>query len=121
MQEGEPGVVVRRMRMTKMGQGELGIAGTETVEDGDKQLERRAVILMGTLKKPGRMRQIRNPRKVMKRKMRKEVKVVKAKMRRNRTKSLIRKGKKRRPTRRKKTKRNQDLGNSVNYFLNINP
>lgn len=118
MPEGEPGVVMRRMRMMKMGQGELGIAGTETVEDGDEQLEMRAVILMQTLQKPGRTRQIRNLRKmVKKRKMRKGVKVGKAKMRRNRTKSLIRKGKKRRPTRRKKTKRNQDLGNSVNYFF----
>lgn len=117
MPEGEPGVVVRRMRMMKMGQGELGIADTETVEDGDEQLEMKAVILMGTLQKPGRTRQIRNPGKMMKRrKMRKEVKVGKAKMRRNKTKSLIRKGKKRRLTRRKKTKRNQDLGNSVFFF-----
>jgi len=113
MPEGEPGVVVMRVRMTKMGRGELVIADTETAEDGDEHLEMRAVILMGTLQKPGRTRQIRNPRKMMKmRKMRKgRIKLGKAKMRRKRIKSLIRKGKKRRPTRKKKTKRNQDLGN----------
>lgn len=111
MPEGETGMVMRRMRMMTLGLGELGIAGTGTV-DGDEQLEMRPVILIWTLKKPGRIRQIRNPRKMMKkRKMRKGVKVGKVKMRRKGTKRLIKKGKKRRPTRRKKTKRNQDQGN----------
>lgn len=51
MLEGEPDVVVRKMEMMKMNQGDLGIAGTETGEDGDGQVEMRAVILMGILQK----------------------------------------------------------------------
>lgn len=116
MPEGETGVVMRRMRMMKMGQGELGIAGTETVDE-DEQLEMRPVILIWNLQKQERTRQIRNPRKMMKkRKMRKGVKMGRVKMRRKWTKRLIKKGKKRRPTRRKKTKRNQDQGNEVIFF-----
>lgn len=110
MPEGETGMVMRRMRMMKMGEGELGIAGTEAVDEDE--LEMKPVILIWNLQKPGRIRQIRNPRKMMKkRKMRKGVKAGKVKMRRKGTKSLIKKGKKRRPTRRKRTKRNQDQGN----------
>lgn len=110
MPEGETGMVMRRMRMMKMGEGELGIADTEAVDEDE--LEMKPVILIWNLQKPGRIRQIRNPRKMMKkRKMRKGVKAGKVKMRRKGTKSLIKKGKKRRPTRRKRTKRNQDQGN----------
>lgn len=117
MPEGEPDMVVRRMEMMKMGQGELGNAGRGTGGDVDEQVEMRAVILRGILQKPGRTRQIKNQRKMMnKRKMKKGVRVGKAKMRRNRTKRLIRKGKKKRPTRRKRTKRNQDLGNSIYIY-----
>lgn len=111
MAEGETGMVMRRMRMMSVGLGELGIGGTEAADE-DEQLEMRLVILIWNLKKPGRIRKIRNPRKMIKkRKMRKGVKAGKVKMRRKGTKSLIKKGKKRRPTRRKKTKRNQDQGN----------
>lgn len=121
MEEEEPGMVVRRMEMMKMEQGELGNAGKETGEDGAEQVEMRAVILRGILQKPGRTRQIKNQRKmVKKRKMKKGVRVGKAKMRRNRTKRLIRKGRKKRPTRRKRTKRNQDLGNFIYTYIYIN-
>lgn len=121
MPEGETNTVMRRMRMMKMGQGELDIAGTETVDE-DEQLEMRPVILIWSLQKPGRIKQIKNPRKMMKKmKMRKGVKVGKVKVRRKGTKSLTKKGKKRRPTRRKKTKRNQDQGNCLVFFLTIKP